>query len=148
MSFEKPPPHLITRPLRVHEPAPLLLEDASADIATSIAVVRQHWLFVLASTVAMGALAAVYLLCTPPIYTAVVQLLLEFKTHPTGANELVFGTLSSDSAASVLDSQVRVLESEPILRRVIESERLQSDPEFASERHSLLPPFVLSLIHI
>src|SRR5689334_25407384 len=103
MSFEKPPPHLMGRPLRVHESASLLSEDSGADIATSIAAVRRRWLFVLVSTAAMGALAVAYLLFTPPIYTAAVQLLLEFKTQPSGANEPMFGPLSSDTAASFLD---------------------------------------------
>jgi uncharacterized protein involved in exopolysaccharide biosynthesis/Mrp family chromosome partitioning ATPase len=144
MSFEKAPPHLITRPLRIHETAPLAAEDAGADIATSIAAVRRHWFFVLASAAAMSALAVTYLLFTPPVYSAVVQLLLEFKTQPIGTNEPVFGMLSSDSAASFADSQIRILGSEPVLRRVIESEQLLSDPEFASEQHSLLPPFIRS----
>jgi len=143
MSLENAPPQLVARPLRANrDSAQPLSEQASAEIA--IAAVRQHWLLVLATTVAMGTLAVIYLLFTSPTYTAVTQLLFDFQTQASGANGLTPGVISSDSAAAFIENRIRILTSEPVLRRVVQSEQLQSDPDFAAKRRSLLPSFVRS----
>jgi uncharacterized protein involved in exopolysaccharide biosynthesis/Mrp family chromosome partitioning ATPase len=143
MSLENAPPQLVAQPLRANrDSAQPLSEQASAEIA--IAAVRQHWLLVLATTVAMGTLAVIYLLFTSPTYTAVTQLLFDFQTQASGANGLPPGVISSDSAAAFIENRIRILTSEPVLRRVVQSEQLQSDPDFAGKRRSFLPPFVRS----
>src|SRR5262245_43611971 len=88
----------------------------------------QRRLVVLATAAAVFAFALAYLVVTTPTYTATASLLIDPRdTRTTNLNDVLPG-IGSDSAA--IASQVSVLESEELLRSVMEDEHLATDPEF------------------
>jgi len=86
---------------------------------------------ILATTVAALLLAALFILVMPHEYTAVTQILIDPTDLRAVANDLTPSNQMSDAALLQVESQVRVLTSDNVLRRVIKSEGLDNDLEFA-----------------
>ncbi len=80
---------------------------------------------------AIGALllAAVFIALAPKEYTAATQILIDPTDLRAVGNEPQ-QTQLSDAAAMQIESQVNVLTSDAVLRRVVASEDLEHDPEF------------------
>ena len=76
-------------------------------------------------------LAVLFVLLVPPQYTAVTQILIDPTDLRAVANELVPASQMSDAAVLQVESQVRVMTSDSVLRRVIRAEGLDRDTEFA-----------------
>ncbi len=94
------------------------------------------------STAAVALLAAVlFALAAPHRYTAVTEILIEPTDLRAVANEATPLNQASDTALLQVDSQVRVLTSDDVLRRVVEGEGLAHDPEF-TRGPSLLRAFL------
>ncbi|HUU25325.1 MAG TPA: Wzz/FepE/Etk N-terminal domain-containing protein [Methyloceanibacter sp.] len=86
------------------------------------------------------ALAVGYLLVATPYYTASTEILIDPRKKNTVQNEVVpsgLGTTAGDNFALV-DSQVKVILSNAVLRPVVKSQHLAADPEFNGEAPSLL----------
>jgi polysaccharide biosynthesis transport protein len=85
---------------------------------------------IIAATLAALALAALFVLLAPRQYTATTQILIDptdlraVGSGPTQPNQ------TSDAALMQVESQVQVLSSDAVLRRVVNSENLDHDPEF------------------
>mgnify|MGYP001290746311 CR=1 FL=1 len=92
---------------------------------------------ILGTTVASLLLAAVFVLVAPHRYTAVTEILIDPVDLRAVANEPTPPTQASDTALLLIDSQVRVLSSDDVLRRVVDSQGLAHDPEFAGPRSPL-----------
>ncbi len=92
---------------------------------------------ILATSVAALLLATLFVLFVPHEYTAVTQILIDPTDLRAVANELTPTNQMSDAALLQVESQVRVLTSDNVLRRVVEFEGLDSDPEFAKGESSL-----------
>ena len=76
------------------------------------------------------ALALVFILVTPPKFAAMTQILIDpTDLHATG-NDTSPSSQASDAAVMAVESQVRVLASDNVLRRVVDAEGLAQDPEF------------------
>src|SRR5579871_3566496 len=83
------------------------------------------------SAAAVALLAAVlFVLVAPHRFTAVTEILIEPADLRAVANEAKPPNPASDTALLQVDSQVRVLTSDTVLRRVVDSEGLAHDPEF------------------
>ncbi|HEY6254321.1 MAG TPA: exopolysaccharide transport family protein [Xanthobacteraceae bacterium] len=80
----------------------------------------------------IGALVAGLLLIVvvPHQYTATTQILIDPSNLRAVENELTPVNQMNDAAVLQLESQVRVLTSDNVLRRVIIAQRLDRDPEF------------------
>jgi uncharacterized protein involved in exopolysaccharide biosynthesis/Mrp family chromosome partitioning ATPase len=79
----------------------------------------------------------------PHRYTAVTQLLIDPRDLRVVDNGLTPANQVSDAVTMQAESQVRVLTSDNVLRRVIASEKLDQDPEFSGNTsllRSLLAP--------
>ena len=99
-------------------------------------------------TTALSLLVAVlFVLVVPHRFTAVTQILIDpTDLHAVGA-ELTPSSQLSDAAVLQVESQVRVLTSDSVLRRVIKSQALDRDAEFMrppSTLHTLLAALGLS----
>ncbi|MGA2893147.1 MAG: exopolysaccharide transport family protein [Xanthobacteraceae bacterium] len=92
---------------------------------------------ILATTIAALGLAALFISVAPSQYTASTQILIDPSDLRAVGNDTTQPAQMSDAALMQVESQVNVLTSDAVLRRVVSSEGLDHDPEFA-RRPSLL----------
>lgn len=113
-------------------PERILSEPASAaeaNLGDVLATLwRRKWTIGLVTGVMAGA-ALAYVLVTPRLYTAAAAVLLELRSSVSQQDTLRF-SFASDS--TLVDSQIKIMTSETVLRRVVERENLQDDPEFGA----------------
>lgn len=86
-----------------------------------------------------ASLATLVAYSLPSRYTSTAQILVDPRDLRVLQNEVTPGNISNDAAATYLESQARVINSDRVKLRVIESESLTSDPEFGGEPTSLSP---------
>src|SRR5262249_2929559 len=105
---------------------------------------RQKWLI---TAVTLGSVfgAFLFVLLTTHYYTAVTQLLIDPSDLRALDNGVTTTAQLADATVLQVESQVRVLTSDNVLRRVIAKEALDNDPEFTNNKTSL-PRLVLSHI--
>jgi polysaccharide biosynthesis transport protein len=119
---------------------------ADFDIAAIASVVWSGRMTILRTT-ALSLLAAIlFVMLAPHRYTAVTQILIDPTDLHAVSNELMPANQMSDAALLQVESQVRVLTSDSVLRRVIAAQQLDHDPELAgrpSALHRLLSAFRL-----
>ncbi len=75
-------------------------------------------------------LAALFVLIAPHKFTAVTEILIDPTDLRAVADQPSPSGLASETALIQVDSQVRVLTSDDVLRRVVAAEGLAHDPEF------------------
>ena len=98
--------------------------------------VRNHKGLITAS-VAVSLLAAIaFIIVAKPQYTATTQILIDPSDLRAVENGLTPNNQLSDLAVLQVESQVRVLTSDNVLRRVIASEKLDTDPKLAADASS------------
>jgi len=85
---------------------------------------------ILLTTIGALLVAALFIAVVPKEYTAATQILIDPTDLRAVGNETQ-PTQMSDAAAMQIESQVNVLTSDAVLRRVVTSEDLEHDPEFA-----------------
>jgi polysaccharide biosynthesis transport protein len=88
---------------------------------------------ILGATAICLLLAVLFVLVAPHRYTAVTEILIDPTDLRGVANEPAPSAQASDTALLVIDSQVRVLTSDDVLRRVVDSQNLAHDPEFVGK---------------
>jgi polysaccharide biosynthesis transport protein len=105
---------------------------------------------ILLSTALALAAAVLFLLIAPHQFTATTQILIDPTDLHALQNELKPASQVSDVMVLQVESQVRVLTSDAVLRRVIKEENLAADPEFAGSASLLrkLAADVLSAVGI
>lgn len=74
--------------------------------------------------------AGLFLLLTPYRYVAVAQLLIDPTDLRVVENAVTSPNALGDSTVALVESQVRVLTSDNVLRKVVETQGLDQDPEF------------------
>ena len=100
----------------------------------------RRWRLILTATAAVMILTFLALLTVTPRYTATAQVLLEPRKEKIfGANQNVLPEFNLDAAN--VDSQLTVIQSLNLLRRVVVKEKLYQDPEFGPQ-----PPGLFSYI--
>lgn len=91
---------------------------------------RARWALVLTPVVLLLVAAVAWLALVPPLYAAVTQILID----PRGIQVVKDGVTPSDQASDasllLVDSQIRVLISDDVLRQVVSRFKLDQDPEF------------------
>jgi capsular exopolysaccharide synthesis family protein len=95
---------------------------------------RRYMRTILASVVVVLSIAILYLIVTPPTYTARAQLLIDPKTTQPVRS-------STDDSAFLdgpqVESQIAILRSETIARGVVDALGLDHNPDFIGEEHGL-----------
>ncbi|KWT71001.1 hypothetical protein APY04_0663 [Hyphomicrobium sulfonivorans] len=84
------------------------------------------------------ALGVAYLLLVPPRYTASTEVFLDPRGLQVVQNDVTPRSETNELASSLVESQLRVAQSEAVLRSVVQELHLASDPEFVR------PPSFLS----
>ena len=94
---------------------------------------RGRW--VIAATVVFAlAIATTFILLSTPLYLSTTQILIDPRAKRVLQTEVVptgLGSSASGADSLLVDSQVQIITSASILRRVIEEKGLDRDPEFA-----------------
>src|SRR3984957_11214308 len=85
---------------------------------------------ILLSTIVAVGPAALFVLLVPHKYTATTQILIDPTDLRAVQNDIAPTIPQSDAAVLQVESQARVIASDNVLRRVVETEGLDHDPEF------------------
>jgi uncharacterized protein involved in exopolysaccharide biosynthesis len=80
-----------------------------------------------------------YLSVVPPSYMASTEILLDPRGLKAIQNDLTPRSENNESAIALLESQIRIVRSESVLRGVIGRLNLERDPEFVGERGIFSP---------
>jgi polysaccharide biosynthesis transport protein len=113
-----------------HEEIASATNDAPLDLRVVADFIRRRWLPVLATAIVFVGLAFLGLMTITPRYTAAAEVLLEPRKANIFGSEAVLPDISLDSSA--IDSQMSVIVSINLLRRVVEDLKLTDDPEFGA----------------
>ena len=100
------------------------------DLSKIWSVLWQGRATILYSTITALALAVLFVVVAPREYTAVTQILIDPSDLRGVGNDTTQVSQLSDAALMQVESQVSVLSSDAVLRRVVSSEGLDHDPEF------------------
>jgi polysaccharide biosynthesis transport protein len=122
------------------EPAPRVEHEPSAaeTIARGLGIVRRQVFVVLAFSVLGVALGAIYVLKSPPKYTATVTLLADTRKIELVQQPTVYDEASIQSVGA-METQVELLRSDEVALRVIKKLNLAEDPRFVgSHRQNVL----------
>ncbi|MEJ0079109.1 MAG: GNVR domain-containing protein [Alphaproteobacteria bacterium] len=111
--------------------------EAPTSPAELFAVLWRRRLWIALGTLA-GLIAAVaFLALVTPRYMAVAQLLIDPNDLRVMDNAVTPSNTLNEAATAYVESQARVLTSDTVLRKVIEQQKLEKDPEFAQPPSAL-----------
>src|ERR1043165_8689546 len=105
-------------------------DDARVDLKELIHVVKRRRSLILWVAAIPTLAALLYGLLAQPLYTASTQLLIDPRDRRIMNNEVTPEGLAPDGGIAVVESQLLVVTSDTVLRRVITRENLGVDPEF------------------
>jgi polysaccharide biosynthesis transport protein len=105
-----------------------------------VSFVRRQFPVIVFVTLLGIALGAVYLLTTPPSYTAQAMLLIDSRKVNLFQQQSILGDIPIDTAS--VESQIEVLKSENVALSVIKDLHLAEDPEFVSSSGGLIGTIV------
>lgn len=103
-------------------------EDDSVDLRSLVEILRRRWLTVAICALAVTGLAFAYVMVTPKLYTAAIQLLLDPRDPRVLQTEVLPTGAGSD--ANLVESQVKVITSDAVLKRVVDNLGLPDIAEF------------------
>src|SRR4029077_4126993 len=96
--------------------------ERSLDVRQYLHFVWRHWMFIASVTALVFVIGMVYLARTTPLYTATAQVLLE---RPIKAPMEIGSTdYQGFDDYSFFENQLVIIQSDPLLRRVVVKERL------------------------
>ena len=104
--------------------------DGGLDLKGILSILWRGKAIVLGTIAASLLIAALFVLFAPHRYTATTQILIDPTDLHAVGNELTPTNQANDATVLQVESQVRVLTSDSVLRRVVKTEGLDKDPEF------------------
>jgi succinoglycan biosynthesis transport protein ExoP len=105
-------------------------QSGGIDFQRLLSVLWRDKATILWTTAAALVAVVLFVLIVPARYTAVTQILIDPTDLRATANDLTPINLANEAAVLQVESQVRVLTSDSVLRRVVKSEALDQDPDF------------------
>ena len=105
--------------------------QAKVDVRDVFAILAERRLWVAAPTALALLLGVAYLTVAPRVYTGVTSILIDTRTRPAVGDTNAVPNNSPD--AVLVESQVRLIAAEPVLRRVVQDEHLSDDPDFVGK---------------
>ena len=116
-----------------HQPvaSSVSMESSEPWLSVALQMLRRRLATVLSCVVTMLLLAAFYLIAVAPKYTASAVILVDPRSQRVLATEAVLPGIGQDVAA--VESQVEILNSNGLARRVVDKLKLDSDPEYSSQ---------------
>ncbi len=122
------------------------LDVGTTDLGSMLRVVLKRWPSILALTLTGVTLAGLYLLTTPPTYTASTTLLIDPRPKKIVSEDTSQAGVGTDLA--LLESQVAIIRSDAVLGRVVGALKLTEDPEFAPPTGSGIGSKIKALLGI
>jgi capsular exopolysaccharide synthesis family protein len=105
-------------------------QPAAFDLGWTLQILRRNFGFIATVVGAFLALAVVYLTMATPIYTATGELIFDLREPKVVSNNPILQSLGADQY--VIDSQVEVVKSLSVAKRVINQLGLRKPPEPAA----------------
>jgi succinoglycan biosynthesis transport protein ExoP len=105
-------------------------QTSSFDLREILNFLWRRWKLISALTALSLLVGAIYLAKTTPLYTATTQILIDPRKERAAGQDVILSDTPLDVEA--LASQIEIIRSPALLRRVVEKERLFNDTEFAS----------------
>lgn len=130
-------------PLQMAQPPEDKDESDAVDLRQLQDFLWRRWKLILATALAVMVLTFLVLLTVTPRYTATVQVLLEPRKEKIFGADNILPELDLETAN--VDSQVSVIQSINLLRRVVEKEKLTEDSEFGQSSRADLLSFIIDL---
>jgi succinoglycan biosynthesis transport protein ExoP len=112
-------------------------DDTRIDLKELIHVIKRRRNSILWAAAIPTIAALLYGLAAQPLYTASTQLLIDPRDRKIISNEVSPEGLAPDGGIAVVESQLLVVTSDTVLRRVIAREDLGTDPEFGGPASGL-----------
>ncbi len=112
------------------------------DLLQVLRTLRTNRYFIALLTVIIAAAALSVMLLIPPKYSAVTRILIDPRSLQIVEKDLTPSGQASDSLFAIVESQLRVMISDEILRPVITSQHLETDPEFGGWKDSIIYAFI------
>ena len=107
--------------------------DAAMDVLRSSGgVLRRQWILILGTTAVFLTLAIIYLIVTPPVFSARAIMIIDAKKEPSFQQQSAQFDTPVDTA--VVSSQVEILKSDNIASAVIKKLNLANSAEFGGNR--------------
>lgn len=100
------------------------------DIHALVNFVWRQWKLIAGVTALAVLIGAVNIARTTPLYTATAQLLLDPRKEKAVGQDVIMSDAILD--LPTVESQIAIIKSSALLRRVVEKERLVNDPEFGA----------------
>jgi polysaccharide biosynthesis transport protein len=103
-------------------------------LRTIAGAILRRWPLLLMSMLTALLLAILFLLVVTPRYISTAKILLDSQPKRVVDGAVVQSGLGSSAAGAdtlLVDSQVELIQSATVLRRIIDTEKLKDDPEFA-----------------
>lgn len=146
MSFERASMQVLANPAHiVGQELPARPDDPGIDLKEVIAILKRRWPWVLVTTLTVVLIVVAYLVHAKPIYTASAQILVDPPGRRVTDSETAPDALPPDGGIAFAESQLRILESESVLHRVVAAEQLAKDPEFVHKETFRLPGWADSI---
>lgn len=114
------------------------------DAGGLLAILRRHVWKIVLSTLAATLLALTYLALATPVYTAAASLFVDPRARKVVSEEVAAQGYGTDLA--LLESQVAIISSDAVLKRVVEKLSLDTDPAYAPPPRQGLMAYIKSLI--
>lgn len=121
---------MLNRLSPVQEIEPQAEQASGFDIREAINFVWRQWKFIAGVTALAVLIGAIYIVRQVPLYTASSQLLLDPRKEKAAGQDAVLTDAILDLPA--IESQIAIIKSSSLLRRVVEKERLVNDSEFGA----------------
>jgi polysaccharide biosynthesis transport protein len=113
---------------------PAFAPAAEFDFQRILSVIWRGKAIILGTTTISLIAAALFVSFVPHRYTATTQILIDPTDLRAVATDLAPASQANDAAVLMVESQVRVLTSDNVLRRVIKAEALDHDAEFIGQQ--------------
>ncbi|QFY61968.1 sugar transporter [Rhizobium grahamii] len=121
--------------IEVPEPAPAYIPgEPLLDLRSAVDAIWRRRLVVLAAAVAGALLGAVVLPMSPEKFTANTKLFFDPRPAGLGDPSAQSSVPSPEMVSGIIDSQMQILLSGNVLRRVADAMNLDADPEFNAGR--------------
>ena len=105
-------------------------EARGFDVREALNFAWRQWKFIAGVTALVLLLGAIYIARQTPLYTATAQLLLDPRKEKAAGQDTILSDTILDLPA--IESQMAIIRSSALLRRVVDKERLINDPEFGA----------------
>jgi succinoglycan biosynthesis transport protein ExoP len=118
------------RPERRDPPMPAAAAGPPRSTAGLVAAILPHWLSILFLALLCAGVGYAASRMMTPRFMATAQIFVDPRGIQVFDNELTPRQQDSNAAINFVESQARIVTSQSVLSRVIDSERLTDDPEF------------------